>query len=112
MKIQAIATEEVYVLISAQLDMLEGPTPLTSEQWAEFHGRAEQIRMLCEEFEASSIEDTQQLPVNAFLDEGYDALQGWAEEQEHFAHCRLRALVQPEDAQDAEEELLIFAEAA
>jgi hypothetical protein len=38
---------EIYGLISAQLDMLEGKAPLASDQLEVMHNRAERIRMLC-----------------------------------------------------------------
>jgi len=39
--------DEIYALISAQLDMLEGEVTLTPDQLQDVHNRAERIRMLC-----------------------------------------------------------------
>jgi hypothetical protein len=45
-----IMLDEICALISAQLDMLESATPLTSDQLIEMHNLSEIIRMLCEDF--------------------------------------------------------------
>lgn len=43
--------DEMFELISAQLDALGDPTSLTSTEVSEFHSRAEKIRLLCEGFD-------------------------------------------------------------
>jgi hypothetical protein len=110
MKSPATVRDEIYVLISAQLDMFEGAAPLSSAQWLEFESRAENIRMLCEEFDQLNNEaDTQQLCAEAVLGESRDPLQESRNEPLMFPTRRLRPLTQAEPAE--EEVTLQFAAA-
>jgi hypothetical protein len=43
--------DEVRVLIDVQIETFRQRTPLTSSQLDEYHGRAEKIRMLCQELD-------------------------------------------------------------
>jgi hypothetical protein len=107
MKIHANTIEEVCALISAQLDMLEGRTPLTSAQWLEFHSRADRIRMLCEDFtQESSIACAEELATATLNELPSEQLEELEDERFTFVRCRMRPLTQ-----SAEESMLEFAEA-
>jgi hypothetical protein len=99
----AISMDEICVLISAQIDMLEDPAPLTSEQWAEFYSRAERIRMLCREIDPMEREDFTPQPEMESLGESSDYPMQDAKQQPFLcARRRLRCLPQTECAEDQE----------
>ena len=52
---------EVCNLISAQIDALDNPEPLTPEQLLGYMGRSEKIKVLCEQLEPHRTELEEQL---------------------------------------------------
>jgi hypothetical protein len=52
------ALDELCTLISAQIDALEDPEPLTPERLCEYQSRSEKIRGLCEQMDLTSDTET------------------------------------------------------
>lgn len=56
---------EACELMSAQIDALENPEPLTTEQLLEFQGRSEQIRVLCEQLDQVYRSEAEEQPLES-----------------------------------------------